>query len=89
MSKNALNTLGIDNPETLAVSQSIGSDNILTSSAKEIMKIYKDENNVNQPTLSEALRWWLKDVSGNAYDAIMFSDGKICEVRLNIWEEDD
>jgi hypothetical protein len=68
---------------SFALAQNIESDDVLVSDGNEVVKMFREDGGGDaESTLSEALDWFLADVSGNAFEMLVVSEGLMCKLTL-------
>ena len=77
----------IDNlpPESLLVAMWVGSDDVMVETGDEILERVKEDAELPNATLGEALHWVLSDMSGNSFEVVIIKNGKFYQVRL-VWD---
>jgi hypothetical protein len=71
------------NPRAIVLAQYIGSDDIFTCNGEDIITMFQEDGDgPPNATLSEALHWSLRDVSGNSYDVVFLQDGELVKVSF-------
>jgi hypothetical protein len=68
-------------PDSVAVAMWIGSDDVVTLTGREMLDDAKNE--IQNPTLSEAVLWTVKNTTGNSFNILVCKDNKIKVVELD------